>query len=178
MTAPFLSDLTKVRARTREHAAAGAVDAAQDPATVLRLLNDVLASELIWLMRYRRRYLLSGSQPEVAAGRASEGLSPADRLARRIVELGGRPDLDPDRLLSGNRSNYAARGSVDEMIREDLCAERIVIESYAEVIDYVGASDPSTRQVLEGNLGRERARAAQLSRLLRDLETPGVGNTG
>jgi bacterioferritin len=177
-TAPFLSDLAKVRARTREHAAAGADDATQDRATVLRLLNDVLASELIWLMRYRRRFLLSGGQLAVAAGRDSEDITPADRLARRIVELGGRPDLDPDRLLSRSRSDFAARGSVDEMIREDLRAERIVIESYTEVIDYVGASDPSTRRVLDANLGRERARAAQLSQLLRDLETPGVGNTG
>ena len=112
-------------------------------------------------MRYRRRYLLP--QGEVAEGDepASEGLTPADRLARRIVELGGRPDLDPDRLLSRSRSDYAARGSVDEMIREDLCAERIVIESYAEVIDYVGASDPSTREMLETNLEpRTRARGA------------------
>jgi bacterioferritin len=169
-TAPFLNDLARIRGRTRTHSAAGAAAAGgvERRATVLQLLNDVLASELIWLMRYRRRYLLRGGKREIQADRDES--TPADRIARRIVELGGRPDLDPDHLLSRNRSDYASRGSLGDRVREDLRAEQIVIESYDEVIGYVGAADPPTRAMLEANLGRERARAAQLSEILRDLE--------
>ena len=179
-TAPFLSDLSRVRGRTRKHSTEGAAAAseAERRATVLRLLNDVLASELIWLMRYRRRYVLGSGKHETIEARASEELTPADRLARRIVELGGEPDLDPDHLLSRSRADYASRGSVAERIREDLRAERIVIESYAEVIDYLGASDPSTREVLKANLSRERARVAQLSEILRDLELESLQGVG
>lgn len=171
-TAPFLSDLTRVRGRTRKHSAEGAAAAGggERRDTVLRLLNDILASELIWLMRYRRRYFLWRGKPEISDEGASKELTPADRLARRIVELGGEPDLDPDHLLSRSRADYASRGSVADRIREDLQAERIVIESYAEVIGYLGAGDPSTREMLETNLSRESARAAQLSQILRDLE--------
>lgn len=169
--APFLSDLTRVRGRTRRHLAEGAASAGgeRDRSTVVRLLNDILASELMWLMRYRRRYLLSGGRPEISDERVPAEPSPADKLVRRIVELGGEPDLDPDHLLSRCLADYASRGSVDEMIREDLRAERIVIASYAEVIGYLGDSDPPTREVLEANLDRESTRAANLSQILREL---------
>lgn len=169
--APFLSDLTRVRGRTQRHLAEGAasVAGARDRNTVVRLLNDILASELMWLMRYRRRYLLSGGKPEISEERAATEVTPADRLVRRIVELGGEPDLDPDHLLSRCLADYASRGSVADMIREDLRAERIVIASYAEVIGYLGDSDPPTREVLEANLDRESMRAAQLSQILREL---------
>jgi bacterioferritin len=179
-TVPFLSDLTKIRVRTRAHSAEAAVAAGgvERRATVLQLLNDILASELIWLMRYRRRYLVGGGRFETQEEHASEEATPADQLARRIIELGGRPDLDPDHLLSRNRSDYASRGSVGDRIREDLRAERIVIESYAEVIGYVGATDPRTRAILEANLDRERARAAQLSEILHDLEVQRLEETG
>ncbi len=129
-------------------------------------------------MRYRRRYLLSGGKSVIADGRAGEEPTPADRLARRIVELGGEPDLDPDQLLSRNPADYASRGSVDERIREDLRAERIVIESYTEVIRYLGAADPPTRAMLETNLKRERARAAHLSQILRDLDDQSLDEVG
>ena len=179
-TASFLGDLTRVRSHTREHSAEGmaAIGSAAHRETVLTLLNDVLASELIWLMRYRRRYLLWGGKPEVSDERANGETTPADRLARRIVELGGEPDLDPDRLLSRTRADYASRGSVVDMIREDLRAERIMIESYAEVIGYLGTADPSTRAMLEANLGHERARAAQLAKILRDIQTQSLQDPG
>lgn len=172
-TAPFLRDLTKVRVRMRQHSAEGAAAAGEAARrdAVLRLLNDLLASELIWLMRYRRRYLLlRGKLGSREVRDHEESTTPTDRLARRIVELGGRPDLDPDHLLSRSRADYAARGSVADMIREDLRAERIVIESYAEVIGYLGSTDPTTREILEENLSRERARAAELTQILLDLE--------
>ena len=165
-TAFFLSDLTRLQDRTRQHS----IERPAAAEGVLRLLNDLLASELIWLMRYRRRYLLWAGRPEVSAAPATEEIAPADRLARRIVELGGEPDLDPDHLQSRSRADYAARGSVSEMVREDLRAERIVMESYAEVLRYVGDTDPLTRAMLEDNLNREATREAQLARLLLDLE--------
>ncbi len=171
-TAPFLNDLTRVRGRTRKHSAEGvaAAEAVERRATVLRLLNDILASELIWLMRYRRRYLLRGGKPEIGEERFGTEPASVDRLAQRIVELGGEPDLDPDNLLSRTRAEYAARGSMSERIREDLRAERIVIDTYTEVLGFIGAADPPTRAMLESNLGQERARVAQLSQILRDLE--------
>lgn len=179
-TAPFLSDLAKIRGRTRRHSVEGAAaaDAAARRATVVQLLNDILASELIWLMRYRRRYLLWGGLHEVSDERARAEPTPADRLVRRIVELGGEPDLDPADLLSRNRADYASHGSVGDRIREDLRAERIVIESYAEVIDFLGAADPPTRVMLEANLGSERARAAQLAEILRDVEAESLDRVG
>jgi bacterioferritin len=171
-TAAFLSDLDLVRNDTRKHSVRSAATAggAGLRAAAVRLLNDLLASELIWLMRYRRRYLLCSGKPEVGSACAGEEIAPADRLARRIVELGGEPDLDPHHLLSRSRARYAARGSVRAMIREDLLGERIVMESYAEVIRFLGDGDPSTREMLEENLFREARRAGELSDLLRELE--------
>ncbi len=179
-TAPFLSDLTKVRSRTRKHTAEGSPDAgsAASRVTVLRLLNDILASELIWLMRYRPRFARWGGRIGISDARASAESSSADRLARRIVELGGEPDLDPDQLLSRNCADYASSGSATDRISEDLLAERMLIESYAEVIDYLGAADPSTRAMLESNLSRERTRTAQLSQILRELEMQALDEVG
>lgn len=178
--ASFLSDLSRIRARARKHAAAGPVAArgTEHRRVVVRLLNDILATELIWLMRYRRRYLLCGGRPEISARRGSGEPTPADRLMRRIIELGGEPDLDPDHLLSRSCADYVARGSVSDMIREDLRAERIAIESYAEVIAYLGDADPSTREMLEANLARERARAARLFQILHELEMQSLEEAG
>ena len=172
-TVPFLSDLTRLRSRTRKHSAEGAAAAsdAARRATILQLLNDVLASELIWLMRYRRSYLLRLGKVAIRNEHADDEPTPADQLAQRIVELGGSPDLDPDDLLSRGRAHYASHGPMGDRIREDLQAERLLIESYTDVIDYLGTSDPPTRVMLQANVGRERARAEELSGILRDLET-------
>jgi bacterioferritin len=179
-TAPFLSDLARIRGRMRQHSVQGAAAAgsAARRDTVLQLLNDILASELIWLMRYRRRYLLWDGMREVSDERARTEPTPADPIVRRILELGGDPDLDPDHLLSRKRADYASHGSVGDRIREDLCAERIVIESYVEAIDFLGAADPATRAMLEVNLGSERARAAQLAEILRDVEAESLDRVG
>lgn len=166
-SAPFLADLAKVRGSTCRHLAEAAKSdgATARRNTLLRLLNDLLANELIWLMRYRRRSLLWGRQDV-----PSEESTPADVLARRIVELGGEPDLDPHQILSRSRADYASRGSVTQMIREDLRAERLVIASYAEVIRHIGTTDPTTQGMLEVALDRERTREAELSQILRDLD--------
>lgn len=179
-TAPFLDDLTKVRIRTRKHSSEGAtaVGASERREILIQLLNDVLASELIWLMRYRRNLLHWRPKPDLASAGVGEETTPADRLARRIVELGGIPDLDPDQLLSKRRADYASCGPLADRIREDLQGERIVIGSYREVLDYLGAADPATRAVLAENLSRERERATQLAQILLDLEGQAVGAVG
>lgn len=137
--------------------------------TVVSLLNDMLAGELIWLMRYRRHYVMAGGLAGVSMEFPSGDLPPADLLARRIVEMGGEPELDPDDLLSQSRTAYAPRGSVDEMVLEDLQAEKIAIEGYAEVIDFLGDSDLATRLTLQANLDREQARADELVQLLEQV---------
>lgn len=171
-SAPFLNDLRRVRSRTHEHSTevGAATSGPRHRETIVRLLNDVLASELIWLMRYRRRYLMQAGEAVLSEERCGEEVTPADRLARRILELGGEPDLDPDNLLSRRSADYASTGSVMDRIREDLHAERIVIEGYSQVIGFLGVTDPATRAILEENLSRERTRAAHLSQLLRDLD--------
>ena len=178
-TVPFLSDLTRLRGRTRKHSAEGAAatGGAARRAMILQLLNDVLASELIWLMRYRRSYLLRSRKAAIRDEHAGDDSTPAGRLAQRIVELGGRPDFDPDDLLSRSRAHYASHGPMGDRIREDLQAERLLIESYTEVLRYLGAADPPTRAMLQANLGHERARADELSQILRDLETQSLGRS-
>ena len=179
-TAPFLDDLTKLRVRTRKHSADGAA-AVGGPARreiLIQLLNDVLASELIWLMRYRRNLLHWRGNPKLSFAGARQEPTPADRLARRIIELGGVPDLDPDHLLSKRRADYASCGPLADRIREDLQGERIVIGSYREVLDYLGAADPATKAVLAENLSRERERATQLAQILLDLEGQALGAVG
>jgi bacterioferritin len=171
-TVPFLSDLTRLRIRARKHSAEGVAPAgnAARRATIVQLLNDVLASELIWLMRYRRSSLLRLGKTSIGDAHADDEPTPADRLAQRIVELGGRPDLDPIGLLTRGRAHYAPHGPTSDRVREDLQAERLLIDSYTDVIHYLGTSDPPTQAMLQANLGRERARAEELSRILRDLE--------
>lgn len=179
-TAAFLDDLTKLRVRTRKHSADGAaaVGGVARRTVLIQLLNDVLASELVWLMRYRRNLLHGRAKPNLPGAGASEEATPADRLARRIIELGGVPDLDPDHLLSKSRADYASCGPLADRIREDLQGERIVIGSYREVLDYLGATDPATKAVLADNLSRERERATQLAQILLELEGQSLGAVG
>jgi bacterioferritin len=179
-TAAFLDDLTKLRARTRKHSfdGAAAVGDVARRTLLIELLNDVLASELVWLMRYRRNLLQWRGKPRLSGASANEEPTPADRIARRIIELGGVPDLDPDHLLSKSRADYASCGPLADRIREDLQGERIVIGSYREVLDYLGATDPATKAVLADNLSRERERATQLAQILLDLEGQAVQAAG
>jgi bacterioferritin len=171
---PILSDVKALRERARQDIDAGAVTAGYgaDRSVVLELLNGALATELVCVLRYRRHYYMaSGFRGATAAGEflehAVEEQQHADQIAQRIVQLGGEPDLDPDGLQSRSHSEYKAGDSLDEMVRENLIAERIAIESYGEMIRYIGDGDPTTRRLLEEILAKEEEHADDMADLLR-----------
>jgi len=173
---PFLSDVKSIRERARKHIERGAVVEVYgaDRGVVLDLLNAALATELVCVLRYRRHYYMSSGFRGAAAAKeflehAIEEQEHADRLAQRIVQLGGKPDLDPDGLLARSHSEYVAGESLDDMVLEDLVAERIAIESYGEMILYIGDDDPTTRRLLEEILAKEEEHANEMADLLRGM---------
>jgi bacterioferritin len=172
----FLSDIQTLRKRAREHIAQGAVTPGYhaDRQVVLKLLNEALATEIICTLRYKRHhYMAKGIHAESVAAEflqhAQEESQHADQLAERITQLGGAPDFSPDGLASRSHAEYVEGGSLEEMIKEDLVAERIAIDSYREMISYVGEEDPTTRRLLEEILAKEEEHADDLARLLEGL---------
>lgn len=172
----FFSDVKELRRRAREHMEAGAVTEGYgaDRDTVVRLLNTALATELVCVLRYRRHHFTAkGIHAQAVAAEflehAAEEQEHADRLARRIVELGGAPDFNPQGLATRSHSEYREGADLVTMIREDLIAERIAIESYTEMVRYVGDGDPTTRRVLVEILAREEEHARELATLLERL---------
>jgi bacterioferritin len=170
---PFLKDVEAMRRRAREHLEDGAVTESYRGRrdAVVRLLNDALATELVCVLRYKRHaFTAKGihAEPVVAEFRqhAVEEQAHADRLAERIVQLGGMPDFSPDGLTSRSHSEYDDSLDLVAMIREDLVAERIAIESYGDAIRFVGADDPTTRRLLEEILAAEEDHADELSNFL------------
>jgi bacterioferritin len=177
VTRSALSDVKTLRERARKHIEQGAVTEAYkaDRETVLRLLNEALATEVVCVLRYMRHYYMAtGIHAQSVAAEflehATEEQGHADLLARRIVQLGGEPDLDPDRLSRHSHAQYVEGKDLGDMIREDLVAERIAIDSYAEMIRYLGDDDPTTRRMLESILAAEEEHADDLISLLRGKE--------
>lgn len=173
---PFLTDIKTLRARARKHIEDGAVTAGYqaDRAVVVELLNEALATELVCILRYKRHYFMAGGINADAVAQeflqhATEEQGHADEIATRIVQLKGEPNFSPDGLAMRSHAEYVEGGSLVEMIREDLIAERIAIESYGEMIRYVDDKDPTTRRMLEGILAKEEEHADDLSNLLEDL---------
>src|SRR4051812_15865757 len=165
-----LTDVKTLRSRAREHIDSGAVTAgySADRTAVLKLLNDALATELVCVLRYRRHYFMArGIQSQSIAKEfiehANEELAHADQIAERIVQLGGEPEFSPDGLTNRSHAEYVEGNSLVNMIREDLVAERIAIDSYRDIIRYVGNDDPTTRRMLEGILEIEEQHADELS---------------
>src|SRR6266700_155989 len=159
---PFLTDIKEIRRRAREHILKGAVTQGYrgDRETVVRLLNEALATEIVCTLRYRRHYFMaSGIHAQAVAQEflehANEEQGHADQIAARIVQLDGEPDLNPAGLLSRSHAEYVEGTTLLDMIREDLIAERIAIDSYAEMIRYLGNDDPTSRRMLEGILAVE-----------------------
>jgi bacterioferritin len=145
-----------------------------DRDTVLRLLNEALATEIVCVLRYRRHYYMaSGIHAQAVAEEflqhALEEQGHADLIAARITQLGGEPDFNPDGLLSRSHSEYIEGEGLLDMIREDLVAERIAIDSYAEMIHYIGEDDPTTRRMLESILATEEEHADELKTLIEVL---------
>jgi len=173
---PFLTDVKMLRERARKHIEHGAVTAGYgaDRDTVVRLLNEALATEIVCVLRYRRHHFMaSGINAESVAAEflqhATEEQAHADLIARRIVQLGGAPNLSPEGLLSRSHSEYVEGDSLLDMIREDLVAERVAIDSYREMINYLDNNDPTTRRMLEGILAMEEEHADDLVTLLEKI---------
>jgi bacterioferritin len=173
---PFLTDVQTLRQRARQHIERGAVTEgySADRETVLRILNEALATEIVCVLRYKRHYFTaSGINAESVATEflehANEEQAHADQIARRIVQLNGEPNLSPDGLLSRSHSEYVEGDSLIDMIKEDLVAERVAIESYTEMIRYLGNDDPTTKRMLEGILAVEEEHADDLQSLLEQM---------
>jgi bacterioferritin len=170
---PFLTDVKTLRERARKHIEEGAVTAGYgaDKDKVVQLLNDALATEIVCVLRYKRHYYMAtGIHAQSVQGEflqhAVEEQAHADQIAERIVQLGGEPDFSPDGLTSRSHSEYVEGTTLVDMLREDLVAERVAIDSYAEMIRYLGANDTTTRRMLEGILAMEEEHADDLAALL------------
>ena len=173
---PFLSDIKTIRRRAREHIERGAVTKGYkaDRDTVVKILNEALATEIVCVFRYKRHYYMaSGISADSVAQEflqhANEEQQHADQIAARIVQLGGEPNFSPEGMLSRSHSEYVEGAGLVDMIKENLVAERIAIDSYREMINYLGNDDSTTRRMLEGILAMEEEHADDLVSLLEEL---------
>lgn len=169
---PFLTDVKTLRERARKHIEEGAVTDGYgaDRKTVLKVLNEALATELVCVLRYKRHYYMAeGLNAQAAQNEflehAEEEQEHADQIAERITQLGGEPDFNPDTLTSRSHAEYKEGNSLADMIKENLIAERIAIESYREFIAYLGNDDPVTRRMVEDILATEEEHADDLAGL-------------
>ena len=176
MAGAFLTDIATLRKRAREHITEGAVTPGYhaDRGVVIKLLNEALATEIVCVLRYKRHHFMAkGIHAEGVAAEflehANEEQQHADLIAGRITQLGGEPDFSPDGLASRSHAEYVEGENLEDMIREDLVAERIAIDSYLEIITYLGENDPTTRRLMEEILAKEEEHADDLANLLEDL---------
>ena len=171
-----LSSVETLRSQARKNMDQGAVTAtySADRINVIKLLNEALATELVCVLRYRSHYFMArGIHAKSIANEflthSNEELSHADLLAARIVQLGGEPNFAPDELTSRSHAEFVTGESLVEMIQEDLVAERIAVDSYREMIQYLGDQDPTTSQMLKKILAVEEEHADELADLLNGL---------
>ena len=176
---PAFTDVRTLRENARRNVEEGAVTEqyGADREKVLEMLNDALATELVCTLRYRHDYFMArGIDSQAAADEflehAKQELDHADRIAGRIVQLGGEPRMDPGQLTARSHSEYRTGRTVQEAIRENLVAERIAIDSYREMVQYLGNNDPTTRRMLEEILAVEEEHADDLAELLGSSSTP------
>jgi bacterioferritin len=175
----FSLDLEGIQKRARAHLERGAVTDGYlgDLATVLQLLNDALATELVCVLRYRNHHFRSGALGGIAGfavkgellQHASEELAHADLLAERITQLGGLADFAPQSLASRSATEYQVSESLRGMLTEDLVAERVAVETYGSIVRFIGDKDPTTRRMLEGILAQEEEHADELADFLKRL---------
>ena len=172
----FLTDVKELRRRARKHIEKGAVTEGYrlDRETAVRVLNEALATEIVCVLRYRRHYFMaSGIHAKAVAdeflAHANEEQGHADEISHRITQLDGEPNLNPEGLLTRSHSEYVEGDSLLDMIREDLVAERVAIESYTEMIRFFGSDDPTTRRMLEGILAMEEEHAEDMKTLLETI---------
>jgi bacterioferritin len=146
-----------------------------DPKVVVEVLNAALATEVVCVLRYKRHYFMaqgiaSESVKNEFAEHATEEQEHADRIAERIVQLGGEPDLNPDTLTRRSHSEYKPGTSLVDMLREDLVAERVAIESYREIIEWLHGKDSTTKRMLEEILAVEEEHAEDIQSLLAGMK--------
>jgi bacterioferritin len=172
----FLSDIETLRRRAREEIEKGPITDAYtaDRERVISVLNEVLATELVCVLRYKRHYFTAqginaGPVAEEFLQHANEEQVHADMAAGRIVQLGGEPDFSPEGLATRSHSEYDASSDLLDMVREDLVAERVAIASYQEIIRWLGNDDPTTRRMLEEILATEEEHADDLLNILQEI---------
>jgi bacterioferritin len=177
---PFLTDIETIRKRAREHIDQGAITPGYkaDRKVVIKLLNEALATEIVCVLRYKRHYYMAkGIHAKSVAAEflehANEEQGHADLIAERITQLDGAPNFNPEGLLSRSHADYVEGDDLVDMIKEDLVAERIAIDSYREIVDYLGNNDSTSRRLMEGILAMEEEHAEDLSTLLDELGKKG-----
>ena len=173
---PFLTDIETIRKRAREHIDQGAITPGYkaDRKVVIKLLNEALATEIVCVLRYKRHYYMAkGIHAKSVAAEflehANEEQGHADLIAERITQLDGAPNFNPEGLLSRSHADYVEGDDLVDMIKEDLVAERIAIDSYREIVDYLGTNDSTTRRLMEGILAMEEEHAEDLKSLLEKI---------
>lgn len=176
----FVIDIENIRKRARARIMEGAVTAGYrgDRETVIRLLNDALATELVCILRYKRHYFMSASLGGIPGFAVTEELGQhakeeeehADRIAERIVQLGGEPDFSPTGLSSRSHAEYVEGTDLASMLKEDLIAERIAIDTYNEIVRYLADKDPTTRRLMEQILEQEEEHADEISDFLKKID--------
>jgi bacterioferritin len=173
---PFLTDIKTLRERARQHIENGAVTEGYraDRETAVKILNEALATEIVCVLRYKRHYFMaSGIHAEGVAAEflehANDEQGHADSIAQRIVQLQGEPNFNPEGLLMRSHAEYVEGTSLTDMIKEDLVAERIAIDSYREMINYFGNDDPTSRRLMESILAVEEEHADDLVSLLEKM---------
>jgi len=178
MAKEFLSDIKTLRERARKHIENGAVteNYKADRQAVIRILNEALATEIVCVLRYKSHYFMAtGIHAQAVAAEflehANEEQGHADQIAERITQLGGAPNLSPEGMLTRSHSEYSQGDTLEEMIKEDLIAERIAIESYSEIVRYLGNDDVTSRRLMEGILAVEEEHADDLAKLLVTLDS-------
>ena len=183
-TGTFLTDVKELRRRARENMDRGAVTESYelDPKQVVDVLNAALATEIVCVLRYKRHFFAAkGINKDAVAEEflqhANEEQGHADRIAERITQLGGEPDLNPATLTARSHSEYVEGDDLISMIKENLVAERIAIESYSEIIRFLGDKDVTSRRLMEEILGVEEEHANDMLDLIEQInESSGNGN--
>lgn len=174
--ADFLTDVETLRRRARENIEQGPITSAYgaDRERVISVLNEALATELVCVLRYKRHYYTATglNAAPVAAEflqHAIEEQGHADQIAMRITQLQGEPNFDPEGLATRSHAEYDDSVDLLDMVREDLIAERVAIESYSEIIAWLGTTDSTTRRMLEDILSVEEEHADDLLSILQDI---------
>lgn len=172
----FKADIDEIRRRAREKMEDGAVTSSYgaDREKVIEVLNEVLATEIVCTLRYKNHYYMAqGIHAQAVAAEflehANEEQLHTDMVAKRITELNGKPNYNPNGLQTRSHAEYQEGDTLEEMITEDLIAERIAISTYSEIVRWLGNDDPTTRRMIEEILAKEEEHADDLANLLKRM---------